>query len=396
MNSASKPIDYREQVEQLLSESVESVRRREQSAFDELLASADNRIVLFGAGILGRKVLGRLRSVGIEPLAFADNNQARWGSTIEGVPVLSPSSAAEKFGSNALFMVTIWSRGHTFCETYEQLSRLQCKRVVPTSLIRWKFAAEMLPDLCQDLPHKMFEDADAARAGAWLWSDDRSRQEYLNHLKWRAFGDMGALGMPDPEESYFLASRYRMLPGEVLVDCGAYDGDTIKRILCHAPKFERIYAVEADPANFRLLQDWAKTLDPEIASRIELHNVAVGASHGHVRFAATGGEDARVSSDGDVVVDCVPLDELAGESMPTFIKMDIEGFELEALQGARDIIQKQEPILSICAYHRQSDLWRIPLYIRSLVDDYHLFLRTHDGDGCQLVCYAVPAKRLQK
>jgi hypothetical protein len=76
------------------------------------------------------------------------------------------------------------------------------------------------------------------------------------------------------------------------------------------------------------------------------------------------------------------------------IKMDIEGFELEALEGAREVIEKHQPILSICVYHRQNDLWRIPLFIRSLVKDYRLFLRPHDVDGWQLVCYAVPPNRL--
>ena len=308
---------------------------------------------------------------------------------------MSPSEAAEKYGRSALFVVTIWSLGHSFRETQEQLSRLGCSRVTSSSALRWKFADQMLPDFCQDLPHHLYEQADEVRAAASLWADDYSRQEYLNHLQWRARGDLGALSAPDAEESYFLDSVYSIVfPGEVFVDCGAYDGDTAKQVLQRTREIAGFFAVEADPGNFQALKEWAGTLEPDIARRISLCNVAVGASRGQLRFNATGGEGACIAADGEIVVDCVPIDELVGDSKPTFIKMDIEGFELEALEGARGVIQKYQPILSICVYHRQSDLWRIPLFIRSLVTDYQMFLRPHDVDGWQLVCYAVPTNRL--
>jgi FkbM family methyltransferase len=387
--------NYVKQIDQLLSEDLSSVYQREQSAFDNLLAEVDNRVILFGAGTLGRKALRCLRSVGIEPLAFADNNKESWGTSTDGIPVLSPTEAAEEFGSSALFVVTIWSLAHSFRQTREQLSQLGCNHVFGTSELRWKFSDQMLPDFCQDLPHKVYEQAGEVLAAASLWADDYSRQEYLNHLKWRALGDMAALSVPDAEESYFLDSIYTVQPGEVFVDCGAYDGDTAKQVVSRNREIAKFFAIEADPASFRALKDWTDTLEPDIARRISPCNVAVGASRGQLRFNATGGEGACVAEDGDVVVDCIPIDELVGESAPTFIKMDIEGFELDALEGARGVIQKNQPILSICVYHKQNDLWRIPLFIRSLVKDYRMFLRPHDVDGWQLVCYAVPLSRLR-
>ena len=104
----------------------------------------------------------------------------------------------------------------------------------------------------------------------------------------------------------------------------------------------------------------------------------------------------RLASDGNVVVECIPIDELVPEPpAPTFIKMDIEGAQLDALEGARRSIQTNRPILSVCVYHKQDDLWRIPLFIDALVEEYRLFLRPHEVDGKQLVCYAVPANRLR-
>ena len=95
-----------------------------------------------------------------------------------------------------MFMVTIWSLGHTFRETYAKLTSLGCRTVLPSSTLRWKFAGELLPDYCQDLPHKLYEQADEVRAAARLWADDESRFEYLSQIRWRALGDLACLRSP--------------------------------------------------------------------------------------------------------------------------------------------------------------------------------------------------------
>jgi FkbM family methyltransferase len=391
----TKPDEYLSELDRLLSEPLSSVRDRERSAFDKLLAGCQNRLVLFGAGNLGRKVLQCVRSIGVEPLAFADNSQSKWGTKVDGIPVLSPKDAATRYGSSALFLVTIWSLGHSYPESRAMLERLGCTHVESTSSLRWKFADRLLPDFCQDLPHKLYEQAAEVRKAASLWADDASRREYLNHVRWRALGDQAALGPVVKEESYFLDSLYRINDQEVFVDCGAYTGDTAEQVIRRNPAFQRIVAIEADPQNFDRLTKWIATLDASVASRINALNVAVGAVRGKLRFQSDGSEGAKLTADGNVVVDCVPIDDLAREAAPTFIKMDIEGAELDALEGARHSIQAHRPILSICMYHKQSDLWRIPLFIHTLVEDYRLFLRPHDVDGWQLVCYAVPENRLR-
>ncbi|MGB9233643.1 MAG: FkbM family methyltransferase [Terriglobales bacterium] len=384
------------ELDRILNEPLRSVRERENSAFDKLLAGCDNRLVLFGAGNLGRKVLQCVRSIGVEPLAFADSNQSKWGTQVDGVPVLSPKDAGATYGASALFLVAIWSLGHFYPESRAQLERMGCTRVESTASLRWKFADRFLPDYCQDLPHKLYEQKAEVRKAAPLWADDFSRREYLNQVRWRALGDQNALGPPVNEKQYFPDSLYRIDDREVFVDCGSYIGDTAEELIRRNPGFSRIIAIEADPQNFERLTKWVGTLDAPIASKIRALNVAVGAKRGNLRFQAGGGDGARLATDGNVVVECIPIDDLVSEAAPTFIKMDIEGAELDALEGARHSIQTHRPILSICVYHKQDDLWCIPLFISKLADDYRLFLRPHYGDGWDLVCYAVPANRLRK
>src|SRR5689334_21823394 len=95
-------------LQRLFSETIDEVYEREQSTFDKLAEPLGTSLVLFGAGGLGKKALAGLRRIGIEPLAFADNNKTLWGKEVNGVRVLSLEDAAQKFGNSAVFVVTIW------------------------------------------------------------------------------------------------------------------------------------------------------------------------------------------------------------------------------------------------------------------------------------------------
>jgi hypothetical protein len=111
---------------------------------------------------------------------------------------------------------------------------------------------------------------------------------------------------------------------------------------------------------------------------------------------STGTVASRVTELGEIEMDCVCIDQETFDSLPSFIKMDIEGAEIDALNGARKTIQRAQPILAICVYHKPDHLWSIPLLISTFSDNYRFFLRPHDEEGWDLVCYAVPRKRILK
>src|SRR5438270_6047006 len=130
-----------DELELLLSESPAAALRRERDAFDQLAAPFEKRLVLFGAGGFGRRTLAGLRSLGIEPLAFADNNRAVWGRSIGGLRVISPVDAALGFGDSAAFVVTIWNgqAKDRMADRVRQLQDLGCQRVIPAGFLFWKY-----------------------------------------------------------------------------------------------------------------------------------------------------------------------------------------------------------------------------------------------------------------
>ena len=120
-------------LDDLLSETVSEAVSRERGQFDELAGPLQKSLVLFGARKLGRKTLSGLRPSGVEPLAFADNNVELWGTSIDGIPVLSPEDAARRFGPSAAFVITIWGRGRldSMSARTQNLKDLGCRTVIP-------------------------------------------------------------------------------------------------------------------------------------------------------------------------------------------------------------------------------------------------------------------------
>jgi FkbM family methyltransferase len=384
------------QLEAILSEDAGSVVRRERTTFDELTAPLSRALVLFGAGRLGRTVLAGLRKAGVEPLAFTDNNPALWGKAIDGVQVLSPKDCAWRFGQKAAFVVTIWNRDAVdrMADRQRQLVDLGCAKVVSFVPLMWKYSRVFLPHYCLDLPHKLAQQADDIRKALGLWADGTSRSEYVAQVGWRALSDFDRLATPIVSEQYFPDELLHLSSSEVFVDCGAFDGDTISSFIQRqGASFSKIIAFEPDPTNVQNLQRRISGFPDVVQAKIALMQLAVGSHRGKVRFGATGTESSAVG-EGALEVNCIPLDEALAGCVPTYIKMDIEGSELEALSGARKTIERTTPILAACVYHRQGDLWQIPLLIRSMSDDYRLYLRPHGSEGWELVCYAVPASRL--
>ncbi len=382
------------QLDELLSESVNAARDRERTAFDEASAPFGTRLVLSGAGNLGCKVLMALRAEGIEPLAFVDNNEKLWGKKIEGVTVLSQQEGAERFRNSATFCVTIW-RGEgndSMSDCCGALQSLGCANVIDFGPVFWKFADRLLPHYSLDLPHKVLLAKDKVRAGFDLWHDDASRAEYLAQVRWRLHLDFDNLPRPVGEEIYFPASLIKLSRHEVFVDCGAYDGDTIRDFLKNCNElFRRVHAFEADHQNFAKLKRFIGALPVLLRERIQIVEKAIAESAGVLRFSATGTDAAAVSAQG-VEVASVALDTQLAEP-PTIIKMDIEGSEPEALRGASRVISTHAPILCVCVYHAQDHLWRIPQQIADFGAGYQMHLRPHLQASWDLVCYAIPAAR---
>jgi len=366
---------------ELLAEPLEDSKRREGGGFGRLLAATNGEIVLFGAGRLGRKVASVLASVGKPPVAFADNNQALQGTKIDGIKVFHPREAAAEWGSKSLFIITIFLPNSGIQFRYSELVALSCKHVTDFLTVGWRYPG-ILPHFAADLPSRILMHREGILRIDGLWHDATSREVFRQQLSWRLRASFVEIAPPVADQ-YFPADIIKPSLDDTFVDGGAFDGDTLR---CAPWRFKRIIAVEPDPVN-------SKRLLAEAGTGLTLHKVLLGDCPGRAWFEASGTMASARSDRGTIEIPVATLDELLRNEKPSFIKLDIEGDELQALRGSRETLLREQPILAVCVYHRPSDLWEIPLWAHEVLPNHRLFLRAHRNDGFELVVYAVPIGR---
>lgn len=384
--------DVRSRLGLILGTSMERARTMVRERFLAIHGPGELRVVLWGAGELARVAIAGLRKAGLAPLAICDRNPARWHSLLEGIEILPPATALARFGEVASFVPAVYTNRLLL----EELAK-QGVRAMPLAMLAWQFPEAMLPHCALDLPFLLHQEAASVMEAMDLWADDASRREFLGQVKWRTDLDISLLppGLR-PEAMFHPSELFEFLPEEYFVDCGAFDGDSIRNHLAHHPEGSGpITAIEPDPLTFRRLANFLESLAPVIRSRVQAVQVALGSRPGEIPFQATGGVASSTASGGQTRVRVERLDDLEAAKGATFLKMDIEGAESEALAGAARLIREARPVLGICLYHHTADLWRIPLLIHSISPDHRLFLRRYSDECWEQVCYAIPPERLR-
>jgi FkbM family methyltransferase len=198
--------------------------------------------------------------------------------------------------------------------------------------------------------------------------------KYINSLKEWNFDDYFDLDI--------LSGR--LSPDSVFVDCGGYTGDTLRLFFGNFSTCRRIYFYDMIPDNVRIAQELCAAYPQIVYRNVGVGNPQQAGKKVIVQDAST--SSAALNEDADAFelvhlqgapnaeIELVTLDEDIREPI-SFLKMDIEGSEINALDGARRHITEEHPALAICSYHHYEHLWEIPRMIRSMNPDYRLYLR---------------------
>jgi len=197
---------------------------------------------------------------------------------------------------------------------------------------------------------------------------------------------------------YFRSGLFSLHERERFIDCGASVGESTSGVLALTQcKFDRIWMIDPDHHNQPILRGIIEKQPASIASRISLYPVAVGSGPGRMAFNHVGGHTGSIASETHAYGELLDVDVRAIDDIidipPTLIKMDIEGSELSALQGAREAIIKGKPVLTISAYHRATDLIDLPNYVESIAEDYRIGLRHHTEERWDTCLYFLPPDR---
>ncbi|MCD8220113.1 MAG: FkbM family methyltransferase [Ruminococcus sp.] len=203
-----------------------------------------------------------------------------------------------------------------------------------------------------------------------LLADEESRRVYANILNFKISGKIQYLLDIVTPKSDIYRKIIHLTPNEVYVDLGAYNGDTIAEVLQYTRgKYIRIYAVEPDRKNFKKL---CKYLDG--MHYVNAYHAVAWCKDTTVPFVTKAGRQSAVSAVGQQI-EARSVDSILQGRPATIIKMDVEGCEREALWGAAQTIAHFSPKLMVSLYHRNEDIFALPLLIQQLNPGYDLYVR---------------------
>ncbi|OON99195.1 MAG: hypothetical protein ATN35_01770 [Epulopiscium sp. Nele67-Bin004] len=257
---------------------------------------------------------------------------------------------------------------------------------------RWRKNKEIYSKEYEELLDK-YED---------LWADEKSKQLFKGLLTYINTGELKEaykyLDLDIPQ--YFDQEIINLTNEEVFLDVGANDGDTLKifRNITNN-QFKQVICFEPQPEQSKMIENY---IEENQLTNVRLINKGAYNKQGSLSFYINeqhpGG--SRINHNGtknenlpenltEITIEVDAIDNICKDIEVTYIKMDIEGAEQYAIEGAKETILRDKPKLVICLYHSIDDFMKIPFQIKELNPDYKLYLRGYSRMLIEIVCYAV-------
>lgn len=223
-----------------------------------------------------------------------------------------------------------------------------------------------------------------------LLADDLSREVYRAAIQYRQTHNPKDAPIFSKHDQYFVRDIVSLSDSEIFIDCGAYDGDTMKEFIkASNGRYKSIVCFEP-------VEEFHQRLEKRGQGKnVTAIRAGVYKESTTLQFKADGGKGSSITSNTEhtISIPVRAIDDVPECHNATFIKMDVEGSELDALKGAKQTILRNKPKLAICIYHMQRDFVEIPKYIHNLVPDYRLYIRHHSFSINETVLYAIPPQK---
>ncbi len=321
----------------------------------QYLKTATKPIVLYGMGNGADKIINVLESKGIKfQGVFASDGFVR-PKLFHGFKISSYAELKQKFGD----MIVLLCFGSSLPDVIENILKIAAEQelyapevpVIGDGLFDFDFLKQHQNEL------------------EWVYgrlADDLSRKTFENLIYYKLSGKIDYLLQceADLNEPY---NSFLHLKNDSFLDLGAYNGDTALEFAERCPNYKEIWAVEPDKKTFKKLLK-----NTEMLQNFKPFNACISNDCKTVGFKMLGGRNS-VLGEGKEEIEAISVDSLS--ISPSYIKMDIEGEEINGIIGARSTILKYKPKMLISAYHRTDDLISIPKAVFNIRDDYKLYIR---------------------
>lgn len=368
----------------------EFYRNQGMKSFFQIKREQYKYMCIFGAGVLGTTLCRWLKNNGIEVDYFCDNNRDRDSARIMDIPYIT-FEELEEIKNDVYVMVSVTNKG---CgKKYNEEINNQLKgfpNVMPNILQFIGFYTndyKLNYDICIKYVEKIVSTLE----------DNMSKELFLENLKYKFISDGEPVSYNTLEKfyspvQYFSEEYYKNTSDAVIVDCGAYKGDTLlEYINLFGDEFTEYHCFEMDVEALEKLKVNVSKLPLKIKSKVKIHPYGVYKERGEAYYdISTETLASCISETGQMKAKLISLDEELYENRVTMINMDIEGSELSALQGADKIIKRCKPMLAISIYHSTEQFLGVPFYLMNKYPFYKYYMGLHTTITDDCVLYAVP------
>ena len=352
---------------------------------DKLRLSDTCPVFIFGAGKFGRDLADVLRRNKFEVSGFIETDPKH--RQVSGLPVYSWSELSP-LDKQQQIAIGIFNR----MMPMDELQRLAQQAGYKNIFMPW----HIYEQFSNDLGWRYWLGSAGAITNALSdietiynkLSDELSKQCMLDILTFRLGQKTAYASFKHEDNQYFNALTLSSIKDGHLsfIDGGAYNGDTYLELTA-LTRVDKALLFEPDPNNYTQMVANVNHLKDDVTCL----PLAISDKYSILSFSSDGGEGGAISEDGGQYIATVALDELIRNQTFNFIKLDVEGGEINALNGASELIARCRPMLAISLYHKPQDLWQIPEVINRLSEGYHLYIRQHYFNSFESVLYAIPA-----
>ena len=345
-----------------------SALRERKDVLNDWLAEG---VYIFGAYKVGAYVAIEAAKAGVKVKGFLDNDASKHGTVFDGFEVFSP--AAIDLGAAAVVIAS----GRYSNQIHGQLAG-DCKKIVNMNEFLYATDSAHGPEKhFANLAHQPIDEALRYISVFLRLADERSREVYNGLIGMRTtLSIQSAADTKSPfADEYFDAEFVSAENARYFVDAGAYTGDTLASLEQHFGPVEQAYLFEPElPPYYEALKRFSDR-ENVLIFNMGLDAVASRANY-RPELSCDSLDEIRGPISPSVVsfIQGTPLDVLVQGKVGLF-KLDIEGMEERALRGAAAVIQREKPVLAVCAYHRADDYWKLIDAVTAIRPDYRIGIR---------------------
>lgn len=347
-------------------------------------------VFIYGTGTFAQDIYRVLVNNGFSVYGFIDHLKSDT-TFLHGMPIYTPEIAAEINGAEkALIVLGIHNYLADTSKIATHLKKIGFKKVLTSIDLYDVFNHELGTRYWLTSRDYYFSLSEVLEETHSLLEDEISKSLFRSILEFRLVGDVTKLPAPDLINPYHPINLPPFETALRFIDCGAFDGDTIRDFINNDISIQEVAAFEPDLTNYTKLSRFVSEHKKDLP-KATLFPCGVFSSTRQLEFETGQGMASKISDNGMTVIQCVALDDAIPTFSPNFIKMDIEGAEYDALLGARQLISHHNPRIATSLYHTPEHLWQLLLLIERIAHSkYAYYIRSHALNDFELVLYAIP------